>query len=160
MAWASIVHEATRRPPSPPPGHVYHHTCFVYSPDDVSTSSPPIIAYISRNGDIKMRDIDLDWTNNPRIVIKELVTSKRMSRHDFEDILRLASQENSREDMKCSNACRHLREFQPGFDLLQWFGRQMAEIYLVALRSGLEDDLWEPDPPEYNPTSFPSCIIQ
>lgn len=62
--------------------------------------------------------------------------------------------------MKCSNVCRRLQEFQPGFDLVQWFGRQMAEIYLVALRSGLEDGLWEPDPPEYNPTSFPSCTIQ
>ncbi|EZF26790.1 hypothetical protein H100_01168 [Trichophyton rubrum MR850] len=135
MAWASIVHEATRRPPSPPPGHVYHHTCFVYSPDDVSTSSPPIIAYISRNGGLQVRDIDLDWTNNSRIVVKELVTSKRMSRCDFEDILRLASQENNREDMKCSNACRRLREFQPGFDLAlrMIYGNQIHRNTILPL---------------------------
>lgn len=78
MAWARVLHEATKKawPPSPLPGHVHHHTCFIYSPNDVSTSSPPLIAYISKNGDILMRDIDIDWTKNPRIVVKELVTSR------------------------------------------------------------------------------------
>ncbi|KAK2874975.1 hypothetical protein FQN49_001892 [Arthroderma sp. PD_2] len=150
MAWANLIHEATRRPPSPPPGHVYAHACFVYSPDAASTSSPPIIAYITRNGDIRTRAIDLDWTKNPRITVKELITTKRMSRFDFEEILRLASQEESTKG-SVENASQHLREFQPAFDL-PFFGRPISDIHLVILQSGLEDDLWAPDPPEYNPT--------
>lgn len=159
MAWADIVHEATRRPPSPPPGHTCSLTCFVYSPNAPSTNSPPVIAYISNNGDVRVRTIDLDWIKNPRIVAQKLLTSKILSRYDFEEVLRQCSRESTGSTQeRCSAASQRLCEFQPAFDL-QFFGRQMSDIYLVALQSGLEDDLWA-DPPEFNPTSFPSsCTV-
>ncbi|WEW60528.1 hypothetical protein PRK78_006015 [Emydomyces testavorans] len=163
MTWDDIVHEATRRPPSPPPGRVFSHTCFVYSPHAPSASYPPVIAYLPRNGDIRVEVIDLDWQKNPRIGVKELVTTKRMHESEFEDVLRLAAlhfdQEDAGSGSKEGCASRHLHEFEPAFGLKS-FGRQVSDIYLVTLRSGLEDDLWTPDPPSYDPTSFPtSCAI-
>ncbi|EEP80722.1 predicted protein [Uncinocarpus reesii 1704] len=160
MAWADILHEATRRPPSPRTENVYYHTCFVYSPQNPSKRYPPIIAYLSRCAGVRIREIDLDWKKNPRIVVNDLIVNQTMSQSDFEEILRQAIHQSGEENTGSRNDNDYARQlllhFQPTFGL-QSFARTTSDIYLVTLKSGTEDDLWEPDPPSYDPPS--SCSM-